>query len=165
MASALRWLGRGQGYRAVVREIAWTAARAVPSSGDDLEWLTPLVDARLGERFDRLPRVAREAALQAEEQYLHARPHDHDGADLAAELGANDAAVEHLSTAYMDVLDWSVGLLQERRAKAPSRLQRLIGRSSAQTGAEPVACEVPQRILDGLTLRSDQPGWTQRDAA
>lgn len=161
-ASALRWVGRGQSYPALVREIAWAAARAVGAGTDDLEWLAPLVDARLAERFDDVPRVARAAALQAESEHLRLRPHDHEGADLLAELAAHDAAVEHLSIAYMDLLDWGVGLLQERGARR--RRGRRPSRSRKQA-AEPAQCEVPQRILDGLTLRSDRPGWRERRAA
>jgi hypothetical protein len=159
-ASALRWLGRGQSYLALVREIAWTAVRAVGGSYDDLEWLSPLVEPELAERFDQLPRVAREAALVGRADHLRARPHDAEGADVSAELAAQDAVVEHLSTAYMDLLDWSVGLLQTRRAKPSRRARR-----RREPDCAPVQCEVPREILEGLALRSERPGWPGRHAA
>lgn len=151
VASALHWVARGQSYPALLREIAWTAARSVGASKDDLEWLSPLIEAQLADRLDDLPRVARDAALQAEAEHLRRRPHDHEGADLLAELAAHDAAVEQLSIAYMDLLDWGVGLLRERR--------------SGKRSEEPALCDVPQRVLDGLTVRSERPGWVHRRAA
>lgn len=163
-ASAMRWLGRGQSYPALVRDVAWTAVRAVGGTSDDLEWVAPLIEPQLAERVDQLPRVVREAAVSAASEHVRARPHDVEGADALAELAAHDAAVEHLSTAYMDLLDWSVGLLQARRAKASSggRWRR---RSSEQPDGLPVQCDVPQQILAGLALRSERPGWSSRNAA
>jgi hypothetical protein len=164
VASGLRWVGRGQSYPALVREIAWTAARGVGASKDDLDWLTCLINAQLAQRFDSIPRVARDAALLAEAEHLRMRPHDHEGADLVAELAAHDAAVEQLSIAYMDLLDWSVGLLRERRRDATPRRGWWWRRPGKQSD-ERAQCEVPQRVLDGLTLRSERPGWGDRRAA
>jgi hypothetical protein len=164
VASALRWLGRGQSCPALVREVAWTAARGVGAGKDELEWLSALIDARLAARFDDLPRVARGAALMAEAEHLSMGPHDHEGADLVAELAAHDAVLEQLSIASMDLLDWGVGLLRERRRNAPRRGGRWLRRSSRQCD-EPAPCEVPQRIFDGLTLRSGRPGWLNGRAA
>lgn len=158
----MQWLGRGQSYLALATEIAWTATRAAARE-HDIEWLTPLVEAQLGERFDQLPPVVRRAASTAETEHLRTMPHDHDGAALRAELAARDAAVEYLSTAYMDVLDWSVGLLRGRRTERSRRLSWR-RRGKAADGA-PVPCEVPQRILDGLLLQSEEPGWSRRRAA
>jgi hypothetical protein len=135
-----------------------TAARAVGAGKDDLDWLTPLRASR------QRPALGRAAAVQAEAEHLRTRPHDHDGADLVAELAAHDAAVEHLSIAYMDLLDWSVGLAHDRRSNAQHRLGRRFRRARTQP-AEPAQCEVPQRVLDGLTLRADRPGWHDRRAA
>jgi hypothetical protein len=164
VASALHWVARGQSYPALVREIAWTAARSVGASKDDLEWLSPLIEARLADRLDDLPRVARDAALQAEAEHLRRRPHDHEGADLLAELAAHDAAVEQLSIAYMDLLDWGVGLLKERRGNGRLLRGRRLRRSDRQP-EEPAHCDVPHRVLDGLTMRSARPGWHHRRAA
>jgi len=136
----------------------------VGASNDDLEWLSPLVDARLAERFDNVPRVAHDAAVQAEAEHLRKRPHDREGADLLAELAAHDALIEHLSTAYMDVLDWAVGLLQERRESAHPHRRHLRRRSGGQADVQ-ATCEVPKRILDGLTLQSERPGWLDGRAA
>jgi hypothetical protein len=164
VASAFRRVGRGQSYPALVREIAWTSARAVGASKDDLEWLSPLIGAQFAERVDDVPRVARNAAQLAEAEHLRVRPHDHDGADLVAEFAAHDAAVEQLSVAYMDLLDWGVGLLQERRANAQPRRRRWLRRSEERVD-EHAQCEVPQEILDGLMARSERPGWLNRRAA
>jgi hypothetical protein len=163
-ASALRWLGRGLSFRALAREIAWTAVRACGAARDDLDWLSPLVEGRLGERFDELPSLARAAASRAEQDHLRARPHDREGAELRAELEAHDAAVEHLSVAYMDILDWAVGVLRERRAVAPRRFARW-RRSRPVVDDAPVPCDVPQRILEGLGRRAEEPGWRRREAA
>jgi hypothetical protein len=163
-ASALRWVGRGQSYPALVREIAWTVVQGVGAGKPDLEWLSPLIDRQLALRLDDVPRVARNAAVQAEAEHLSMRPHDHEGADLLAELAAHDAAVEHLSIAYMDLLDWGVGVLQERREHAQSQRKRRL-RSLRKHAGEPAHCEVPQRVLEGLTVRADRPGWHDRRAA
>lgn len=139
--------------------------RAVDASERDLEWISPLVDAQLAQRFDELPRVVREVAPAAEAEHLRLRPHDRDGADVAAELAAHDAAVEHLSTAYLDTLDWGVSVLQERHAEACSRFGGWRRRFGKRSGRPAVPCEVPQRIVDGLTLGSERPGWRDRSAA
>lgn len=160
--SAVRWVGRGQSYPALIREIAWSVVHGVGASEAELEWLSPLIEAQLAPRFDDLPRIAREAATRAEAEHLCARPHDHEGADLLAELAAHDAAVEHLSIAYMDLLDWGVGVLQERQGN--SCRHRWFRRYRTQSD-EPARCEVPQRVLDGLNVRSERPGWQGRRAA
>ena len=164
VASALRWVGRGQTYSALVREITWTVVQGTRAGKADLEWLCPLIDAQLARRLDDLSRVARDAALQAETEHLRLRPHDHDGAGLLAELAAHDAAVEHVSIAYMDLLDWGVGVLQERREHAQPQ-RRLWPRRARKSCDRPAQCEVPQRVLDGLTVRSERLGWHDRRAA
>jgi hypothetical protein len=164
-AAALGWLGRGQSFHALAREIAWVAMRAAGAARDDLELMSPLVEARLGERFDQLPPLARAAARRAEADLVRSRPHDREGAELSAELAAQDAAVEHLSAAYMDVLDWAVGILRARQATAARRVPRWRRRFQAHADDSPIPCEVPQRILDGLAQRSELPGWRDRRAA
>jgi hypothetical protein len=161
VASALHWLGRGQSFRALAREIAWIAVRAAGGDQGDLECLSPLVEVQLGERFDQLPVLVREAALRAELDHLSAWPHDREGAALVGELAAQDAAVEHLSIGYMDVLDWAVGVLRARQASAQNRARR----RRRYVDDPPVMCEVPQRILEGLARHSDQPGWRDHRAA
>jgi hypothetical protein len=165
IASAMLWVGRGQSYPALCREIAWTDARATGTEHDDLEWLIALVDRRLGGHIDRLPPILRRVRAEAVREHLCLRPHDADGAELSAEHAGRDVAIEHLSTAYMDALDWSVGVLHERRRVQEGRARRWRRRSLAQAPDEPVQCEVAQRILDGLTWRSTQPGWRDRRAA
>lgn len=164
VASALHWVGRGQTYPALVRELTWAVVHGAEASNADLEWLAPLIDAQLAQRLDDLPQVARDAALQAEAEHLRLRPHDDDGADLLAELAAHDAAVEHLSIAYMDLLDWGVGVLQERRGNAQPQRQRWLRRPLRRSD-RPAQCEVPQRVLDGLTARLERLGWQDRRAA
>lgn len=165
IASAMRWVGRGQSYSALCREIAWTAARSTGTDRDDLDWLVSLVDRELAERIDDLPLVVRRARAEAAREHLRGRPRDDDGAELAADLAAHDAAIEYLSTAYMDALDWAVGVLHDRQAVQAERRRRWPRRSRRQAVEDPVQCEVAQRILDGLTWRSTQPGWRERRAA
>jgi hypothetical protein len=163
--AALNWLGRGQSFRALAREIAWTAARAAGADQADLDWLSSLVETQLGKRLDELPDVVRERASRAELDHRRTRPHDVEGAEMLGELAAHDAAIEQLSTAYMDVLDWTVGLLRERRAAPSRRLGRWRRRRPEPVDDSPTLCDVPQRILDGLARRSEQPGWRDRRAA
>jgi hypothetical protein len=165
IATAMRWVGRDQGYPALCREIAWIAARATETDRDDLEWLVSLVDRQLAERIDQLPLVVHRASVDAAREHRSSRPHDDEGADLVADLAGRDAAVEYLSTAYMDALDWAIGVLHDRRtskAERSRRWQRLRRRKAVDA---PVECEVARRILDGLTWRSTQPGWPDRRAA
>jgi hypothetical protein len=164
-AAALNWLGRGQSFRALAREIAWTAVRAEDADRGDLDWLSSLVEIQLGARLDDLPAVIRADASRAEVDHRQARPHDSEGAEMLGELAAHDAAVEQLSVAYMDVLDWAVGVLQERRETAPRRFARWRRLARRQVADSSTLCEVPQRILDGLDRRSERPGWRDRRAA
>jgi hypothetical protein len=103
--------------------------------------------------------------VQAEVEHLDARPHDGDGAELVAALAAEDAAIEYLSTAYLDALDWTVGVLRAGQAAEADRARRRRRRSRQRPPDEPVPCEVPQRILDGLERRATKPGWRDRRAA
>lgn len=157
-------VGRGQNDPALVREIAWAAVQGAEANKAGVEWLSPLVDGVLAERFDDIPRLAQKAATQAALEHLRMRPHDHAGADLVSEAAAHDAAVEHFSTFYMDVLDWSVGILQERQQTTPLRPRRCLRRARNHP-TQPAQCEVPQRVLDGLTLRTEWPGRADHRAA
>lgn len=165
VASALGSLGRRQSYQALSREIAWTATRSTESSQHDLELLVPLVERQLCERLDQLPSVVQRAAARTEADQLGARPHDRDGADMLADVAAHDAAIEYLSAVYMDLLDWAVGILQDRRAVEAGRVRRWRRLFSRAVADGPVQCDVPQRIVDGLSRRSEQPGWPDRRAA
>jgi hypothetical protein len=165
IVAAIRWIGREQSYQALCREIAWTAARSAGSDRDDLDWLVPLVERRLAEHIEDLPLVVRRSSLAAEREHLVIRPHDDDGAELVADSAARDAAIEHVSTAYMDALDWAVGVLRDRQAVKAGRVGRRRSLRRQQLVEDPVECDVPERILDGLTRRSTRPGWPDRRAA
>jgi hypothetical protein len=165
VASATRWIGRGQPHPALAREIAWIAVRATAGEVADLRWLVPIIDGRLAEAFIHLPVAVRRVSVAAERRHLATRPYDREGAQVVGEVAAFDAAVELLCVAYMDALDCAVGVLRSRRAlnnrRGPLR-QRLSRRREAD---ELVQCEVPERILDGLSQWSTRPGWAERDAA
>jgi hypothetical protein len=162
-AAAMDWLGRGQGFEALAREIAWTASHAAGAHDQNMAWLGPLVEVQLGEWFDQLPSVLRQRAVAVEADYLRERPYDLAGADLCAAVAAREAAIEHLSTVYLDTLDWTVGLLRARQESN----ERVRGWRRRRKRAEegPVYCDVPQRIVDGLTQWLDEPGWPERRAA
>jgi hypothetical protein len=115
-----------------------------------------------------MPLVVRRASLAAARAHRRLRPHDVDGAEMAGDLEAGDAAIEHLSTAYMDTLDWAVGVLDERREAIESgrgRIRWWRRLSPPHAVAGPVQCEVPQPVLEGLTRRATEPGWGDRRAA
>jgi hypothetical protein len=113
---------RGGTWPALAREIAWEAVRSTGVEPRCLEWLTRLVEAQLAQRVDA---VAGAAALD------------------------EDEAAEALSHAYVEVLEWAVGLLDDRagaRRGKPERprlapLRRLRARSEAA---------VPPLVAEGL---------------
>jgi hypothetical protein len=159
----MEWLGRGQGFEALAREIAWTASQAAGRHDEGMARLSSLVEVQLGERFDELPSVVLQAAVAAAADHQRERPYDQAGADLRAAVAAREAAIEHLSTVYLDTLGWTVDLV---RARQETRERpRGWGRRRKPAAAEPVYCDVPQRIVDGLTQWLDQPGWSERPAA
>jgi hypothetical protein len=94
---AMERLLRGGTWPALAREVAWEAVRATGVEPRCLEWLTSLVEARLAERVDAFSRAA---ALDADE------------------------AVEALSHAYVEVLEWAVGLLDDRAGARRARSER-----------------------------------------
>ena len=121
---AVERLLRGGTWPGLAREIAWEAVRSSGVEPRCLDWLTSLVEGQLAARVDAF-------------------------AD-AAPAGASDEAAEVLSRAYVEVLEWAVGLLDDRAAARRTKaerprlapLRRLRARS---------AVEVPSLVAKDLT--------------
>jgi hypothetical protein len=111
---ALKWFLRGATWPALARELAWTAAQSAGANYATIEWLTPLVEARLAESVDGLEFTADMAAVRARCAHVRRRPHDREGADTAATLEGYEAAVQRLGRLYADELEWAISLLSDR---------------------------------------------------
>jgi hypothetical protein len=125
-------------------------------------WLTPLVEARLGEGFDALEPRLRGVIAEAHAEHLAARPHDRDGADVVAAFNGRDDGIRALSAVYLETLEWAVELLEARR---PQRKRRWWRRRRAAGESAPVVCEVPKLVADEVTHPPARYGWQRRPAA
>jgi hypothetical protein len=103
---ALTWFLRGGTWQALARELAWTAVQSAGANYATIEWLTPLVEARLAVAVDGLEFQVDMTCVRA------ARPHGarHD----AASAEGCAAAVQRLSRLYRDELEWAAGLIAQR---------------------------------------------------
>lgn len=105
---------RGGTWQALAREVAWQAVRASGVEPGCLDWLTSLVERRLAECVD--------------------------GLAAAVPAAAPEEASEILSRAYLEVVEWATGVLDDRtaaRGTAGGRprlapLRRLRGRADVE---------------------------------
>jgi hypothetical protein len=159
----LRWLLRGGTWQALARELAWAAVQSTGAEHATLEWLTPLVEARLAERVDGLEFQVDMAATAARLEHVRAWPHDLDGADTAAVLEGYDEAVDQLSRLYLEELEWSVALIAERLAGGRSR--RRPSSPQARRNRPATDFEVPRGVAERLSGGRERFGWPRRRAA
>jgi hypothetical protein len=111
---ALRRFLRGGTWPALARELAWTAVHSAGANYATIEWLTPLVEARLAETVDGLEFAVDMASVRARQEYTLRRPYDREGADAAAAHEGYEAALERLGRLYVDQLEWAAALIAER---------------------------------------------------
>src|SRR5262245_24297903 len=88
--AALRRLLRGRNWEAIMREIAWRATNACAADVELVDRLTELADHRFSELVEGVEFQVDQAATKFRGEYLRWRPQDHDGADLGAELEAQE---------------------------------------------------------------------------
>jgi hypothetical protein len=136
---SLRRLARGGTCEGLANEIAWKAVAATGVDTSCLEWLAELVDGALSERAEGLEFTLDQEQVSARAEHLRAWPQDFAGADTAAALAADEESARRAGIAYLDVLEWAIGLLDRRLAQEPrprrSRL-RLLGHRPAETEVE-----------------------------
>jgi len=127
-----------------------------------MDWLTPLVEGRLGEGFDALEPRLRRVIAEAHAEHLAGRPHDRDGAAVVAAFSGRDDGIHALSAVYFETLEWAVELLEARR---PRRKRRWWQRRRGAGESGPVICEVPSLVADEVTQPAARYGWQRRPAA
>jgi hypothetical protein len=145
---ALTWFVRGGTWQGLARELAWAAVQASGANYATIEWLTPLLEARLAETVDGLEFTVDMAAVRARGNHVRRRPHDREGADTVASREGYDAAVRRLSRLYVDELEWAVGLIEERLERGRPR-----GRHSplrVRRRRPPADVEIPRAVAAGL---------------
>jgi hypothetical protein len=113
-ARALRWFLRGGSWEALVRELAWAAVRATGVDQRSIEWLAPLVEARLAERVDGLEFLVDRASTTAWRRQVRCPPQDLEGGAGAAVLDGYEEGLQVLSRLYLEVLEWAADLINER---------------------------------------------------
>jgi hypothetical protein len=131
---ALTWFVRGGTWQGLARELAWAAVQASGANYATIEWLTPLLEARLAETVDGLEFTVDMAAVRARGNHVRRRPHDR--------------AVRRLSRLYVDELEWAVGLIEERLERGRPR-----GRHSplrVRRRRPPADVEIPRAVAAGL---------------
>jgi hypothetical protein len=156
-ARGLRRLLRGGTWLGLARELAWEAVQRAGGGHADLDWLTPLIEARLAEQVDGLEFTVDRAVTAAEREHRGRRPHDRDGAELVACAEGYRGAVERLVEIYLEQLEWAAALIAERR-------QGGRGRRRSRSISEP-AVELPQDLADELAEEYERFGWPRPEAA
>jgi hypothetical protein len=163
-ARALRWFLRGGGWEALVRELAWAAVRATGAEQRSIEWLTPLVDARLGERVDGLEFLVDRASTIARREHVRSWPHDSEGAaETTALLDGYEEGLQVLSRLYLEVLEWAADLISERISGSPGRSKRF--RVPLRRKRPPADLDIPLIVAEELTRGRRPPGSPDRRAA
>lgn len=160
---ALQWLLRGGTWQALARELAWTAVRSAGANYETIDWLTPLVEARLGEHVDGLEFAVDMAAVRARTEHVERWPHDLEGADTAATLDGYDEAVQRLSRLYYDELEWAVELIADRIDHGRSR--RRHSPWAVIRRRPPSDVDVPADVATELVRDRKPFGWPKRRAA
>jgi hypothetical protein len=162
---ALRRLLRGGTWEGLANEIAWNAVLSTGAEPSALEWLPGLVEATLSERVDRLESVLERERRSAREEHLREWPHDLAGAATAATLAADEEGTHQVGRLYLDVLEWTSGLLTDRLTMEPGSLRsRLPSLRQEQPSAGP---RIPALVANSLTPKRPRYGWPGRpgDAA
>jgi hypothetical protein len=154
---AARWLLRGGTWEALAREIAFATIQATRADHGEMEWLTPLVQAQLAERFDELQRTIAATSTSSRTDHLGRWPNDVDGAATVAALDGYDEGVHLLGSLYYDVLAWSVALVLDRRRRQKRRPRWR--RSRRNVEQDVVVCDIPRAVADELTRSRDRFGW------
>ncbi|HEY7603459.1 MAG TPA: hypothetical protein VH760_04280 [Gaiellaceae bacterium] len=156
---SLRRLARGGTWQGLANEIAWKAMQATAADSSCLEWLPELVEAVLSDRAEGLEFTLDREQLSARKEHLREWPHDVPGAETAAALAADEEAAARAGLAYVDVLDWAIGLLEARLAQAPParrpRLRLLRPRAEPEPRLPPL---VEQSVAGGRP----RYGWPSR---
>lgn len=159
----MQWFLRGGTWPALAREVAWAAVHAAGANYTTIDWLTPLVEARLAEHVDGLEFAVDMAAVRARSEHVRYWPHDLDGAATAASLDGYDEAVQRLSRLYFDELEWAVELIAERlengRRRARHSPWAVLRRRHA------VDLEIPRDVATELTRDRKPCGWPDDRAA
>jgi hypothetical protein len=158
-ASAVRWLLRGGTWEAFANELAWEAVRSSGVESCCLAWLSDLIEARLAAQIDGLESVLEPARASARAEHLSEWPHDHGGADAAANLAADERAKEEVSRIYLNTLQWAVDLIDDRLGRRPRSLRPLQALRRVRPRAE---LEVPALVAEGLTRHHPRYGWPTR---
>lgn len=160
---ALARLLRGRTWQATVREIAWQAVAAAEGDHALAVRLVPVADALLSELADGIECRVDAATVRAWTEHLEWRPHDAEGAEVAATIAAAEESERLVLDAYDETLrrteETAFARRQVESEKAP-RLRRILrgGRRSAKT-------PVPSIDLGNLGRQPEQYGWPRRDAA
>jgi hypothetical protein len=111
---ALTWFLRGGTWQALARELAWTAVQSAGANYATIEWLTPLVEARLAVAVDGLEFQVDMTCVRARRDHMERGTSDRAGAEDAASAEGCAAAVQRLSRLYRDELEWAAGLIAQR---------------------------------------------------
>jgi hypothetical protein len=128
-----------------------------------LDWLIGLVEARLGFQVDGLEAAIDRACGAARREHMRLWPHDFEGGETAAVFGGAEEAASFLARVYIGVLEWTIGLLDERMG-ARRRGSSWSWRSLRQR-REPVDAEVPLLVAEELTRARGRFGWPRGRAA
>ena len=150
-ALALRWFLRGGGWEVLVRELAWAAVRATGGEQRSIEWLTPLVEARLAERIDVLEFVVDRASTIARQAQVLGRPHDLEGAETHALLDGYEEALQTFCRHYFEVLEWAADLISERIGGSERRSKRF--RVPLRRRRPPADLDIPLIFAEELNAR------------
>jgi len=163
VTDGLRLLLRGGTWQALARELAWSAALATGAAYRVIDWLAPLVEARLAERVDGLEFRVDMAATSARDEHVRRWPHDHAGAETVAVWDGRRVTLEQLGVIYLDELEWAIALLSERiHRERPRRRRRPTPASQASPRSNR---ELPRRFALEVERSREPFGWAPPPAA
>jgi hypothetical protein len=161
-ARAIARLLRGATWQALTWEIAWHAVAAADGDRELARSLVGVADEVLSERIDGIECRADAAALRAWRDHVAWRPHDHEGADLAAAIAASDEAEGLVVAAYEEARD-------RVEEAALTRLQRGIAQRGRprrfRRRSRPARTPMPRVDLGDLGRPRAEYGWPRRDVA
>jgi hypothetical protein len=145
---ALTWFLRGGTWPALARELAWTAVQAAGANYATIDWLTPLVEARLAERVDGLEYQVDMDCVRARHAHMERRPGDRDGAAAAATHDGFDSAVQRLSRLYLEEVEWAAALIADRLESG--RRGRRHSPLEVRRKRPPADVEIPRDVANEL---------------
>lgn len=160
---AARALLRGGSWPALAQELVWSALRACGGGGEAV-WLVPLVEAQLAETADRLEAEVAATVAEARREHLRSWPDDVVGATIVGDLDGHEHALRLLSERYYQVLEWAIGVLQERARPRQQRRWGGLRRRRREPAGQPVECEIPWLVANELTRSRERFGWRRRAA-